>query len=129
MEVIIVDSISHEWDGAGGIIDVHSQMTGNSFTIWSKLTPRHNPFVQTILPSQAHVICTIRSKQDYVLSEKNGKQIPEKRGLKGVTGEGTDYEITAVLNWALSTMSHVEVVNDLFTSCLNGSRHSVMRSK
>ena len=31
MEVIIIDSISHEWDGSGGIIDLHSNMMGNSF--------------------------------------------------------------------------------------------------
>lgn len=43
MEVIIIDSISHEWEGnAGGILDMHSQLAGNSFTNWSKLTPRHN---------------------------------------------------------------------------------------
>ena len=42
MEVIIIDSISHEWDGSGGIIDVHSSMMGNSFTNWGKVTPLHN---------------------------------------------------------------------------------------
>ena len=97
MEVIIIDSISHEWEGSGGILEVHSSMVGNSFTNWSKLTPRHNDFVNKILQSSAHIICTIRSKQDYVLSEKNGKMVPEKVGLKGVTREGMDYELTLVL--------------------------------
>ncbi len=32
MEVIVIDSISHEWEGSGGILDVHSNMAGNSFT-------------------------------------------------------------------------------------------------
>jgi hypothetical protein len=98
MEVIIVDSISHEWEGTGGILDIHSNMTGNSFTNWGKLTPRHNAFVQTILQSKAHVIGTVRSKQDYVLTERNGKQVPEKVGLKGVTREGMDYEFTLVFD-------------------------------
>jgi hypothetical protein len=98
MEVIILDSISHEWEGIGGILDIHSNMTGNSFTNWGKLTPRHNAFVQTILQSKAHIIGTIRSKQDYVLTERNGKQVPEKVGLKGVTRDGMDYEFTLVFD-------------------------------
>lgn len=96
MEVIIIDSISHEWEGIGGILDQHGQMMGNSFTNWAKVTPRHNAFVQKILQSDCHIIATIRSKQDYVLSEKNGKMVPEKIGLKGVTREGLDYEFTIV---------------------------------
>lgn len=98
IEVIIIDSISHEWEGAGGIIATHSQMTGNSFTNWGKLTPRHNAFLQAILQSPCHVIATIRTKQDYVLTEKDGKHVPEKVGLKGVTREGLDYEFTTVLD-------------------------------
>jgi hypothetical protein len=98
MQVIILDSISHEWEGMGGILDIHSGMTGNSFTNWGKLTPRHNAFVQTILQSKAHIIGTIRSKQDYVLTERNGKQVPEKVGLKGVTRDGMDYEFTLVFD-------------------------------
>ena len=98
MDVIILDSISHEWEGPGGILDTHSGMAGNSFSNWAKLTPRHNAFIQSILQSQSHIIGTIRSKQDYVLQEKNGKIIPEKVGLKGVTREGMDYEFTIVLD-------------------------------
>ena len=94
MEVVIIDSISHEWEGTGGILDIHSNMTGNSFTNWGKVTPRHNSFVQKMLQSNCHIIGTIRSKQDYVLVEKNGKKIPEKVGLKGITREGMDYEFT-----------------------------------
>jgi hypothetical protein len=97
MDAIILDSISHEWDGSGGILDVHGNMAGNSFTNWAKLTPRHNAFIQTIVQSSCHIIGTIRSKQDYVLQEKNGRMVPEKVGLKGVTRDGMDYEFTLVL--------------------------------
>lgn len=97
-EVVIIDSISHEWEGAGGILDIHGSMVGNSFTNWSKVTPRHNAFVQAILQSPVHIIATTRTKQDYILSERNGKQVPEKVGLKGVMRDGTDYEFTLVLD-------------------------------
>lgn len=98
IQAIIIDSISHEWDGNGGILDIHGSMMGNSFTNWNKVTPRHNEFVQKILQSPAHIIATIRSKQDYILSERNGKMVPEKVGLKGVTRDGMDYEFTIVLD-------------------------------
>jgi hypothetical protein len=73
-------------------------MAGNSFTNWNVITPRHNAFVQKILQSSCHVLSTIRCKQDYVLSERNGKYVPEKVGLKGVTRDGMDYEMTIVLD-------------------------------
>lgn len=96
MEVIIMDSISHEWDGSGGILDIHNAMTGNSFTNWGRVTPLHSAFVQSILASSCHVITTIRSKQDYVLTDKNGKMVPEKVGLKGVQRDGIEYELTTL---------------------------------
>lgn len=98
MEVVIIDSISHEWEGTGGILDTHSQMTGNSFTAWAKLTPRHNAFVQEMLQSPVHILATTRTKQDYVLVDKNGKMVPEKVGLKGITRDGMDYEFTLVFD-------------------------------
>jgi hypothetical protein len=98
MKAIIIDSISQEWEGNGGIIESHGNMAGNSFTNWNKITPRHNAFVQKMLQSPCHIIVTIRSKQDYVLTDKNGKMVPEKVGLKGVTRDGMDYEFTVVLD-------------------------------
>jgi hypothetical protein len=98
MKCIIIDSISQEWEGSGGIIETHSNLPGNSFTNCNRMTPRHQAFVQKILQSSSHIIATIRSKQDYVLTDKNGKIVPEKVGLKGVTRDGMDYEFTVVLD-------------------------------
>lgn len=94
MEVIIIDSLSHEWEGEGGILEIHSLMAGNSFTNWSKITPRHNALIQKILTSNTHVIATIRSKQDYIITEKSGKSVPEKVGMKGVQRDGLEYDFT-----------------------------------
>jgi len=98
MDVIILDSITHEWDGSGGILDLHGNMPGNSFTNWAKMTPRHNAFVQKILESPCHIISTIRTKTDYAMVEKNGKYSVEKLGLKGITRDGMDYEFTIVFD-------------------------------
>ncbi len=98
IKALIIDSISQEWEGSGGIIETHGNMAGNSFTNWNRITPRHNAFVQKILQSPCHVVLTIRSKQDYVLTDKNGKMVPEKVGLKGITRDGMDYEVTIVFD-------------------------------
>lgn len=95
MEVIIIDSLTHEWEN---LIDFHSSLQGNSFTNWGKITPRHNAFVQKLLQSQAHIISTIRTKQDYVLNDRNGKMVPEKVGLKSVQRDGMEYEFTLVFD-------------------------------
>ena len=95
MEVIIIDSTSHCWDY---LLDIHANMQGNSFTNWSKITPRQNAFVNCIIQCPCHIIATMRVKQDYVLNQKDGKYIPEKVGLKAVQRDGVDYEFTLVLD-------------------------------
>ena len=95
MEVIIIDSISQCWDN---LLEYHANLQGNSFTNWQKITPRMNSFMQKILQSDRHIICTMRCKQDYVLNEKNGKMVPEKVGLKAVMRDGIDYEFTIVFD-------------------------------
>ena len=95
IEVIILDSLTHEWEY---LLDYHSNLPGNSFANWGKVTPRHNQFIQTILQSPVHIISTIRTKQDYVLVEKNNKQVPEKVGLKGIQRDGLEYDFTLVFD-------------------------------
>lgn len=107
MEVVILDSLTHEWEY---LLDYHSSLQGNSFTNWAKVTPRHNEFVQKILQSPVHVISTMRTKQDYVLSEKNGKITPEKVGLKTVQRDGMDYEMTLVFD--LDIKNHATASKD-----------------
>ncbi|PRQ79383.1 AAA family ATPase [Elizabethkingia anophelis] len=95
IEVIILDSISHCWDE---LLDFHSKLVGNSFTNWAKITPRQKAFVDKMLQSKAHIIATMRTKQDYVLNQKDGKYVPEKVGLKSVQRDGVDYEFTLVFD-------------------------------
>jgi len=100
IECIVFDSISHEWMGKGGILDLHEQMGKmNDMQKWSKLTPRHNRFIDDILQANKHMVLCMRSKQDYIMKEGTSASgratvIPEKVGLKAVTKDGVDYEFT-----------------------------------
>ena len=95
MEVIILDSISQVWDE---LLDFHSKLPGNSFANWSKVTPRQKAFINKILQADAHIIATMRTKQDYVLQQKDGKYVPEKVGLKAVQRDDVSYEFTIVFD-------------------------------
>lgn len=103
IEVIIVDSITHEWNGKGGCLQIHENL-GGRFQDWRKLTPRHQAFIDAILESKCHVITTARRKIDYSLDMgSNGRTQVIKHGTKEITREGFEYELTV----------NFELINDM----------------
>lgn len=104
VDILIIDSSSHEWIGPGGCLEIHNVMPGNSYANWNKVTPRHDKFVSMILRSPIHLICTIRGKDQYILQEnEKGKQEPKKVGVGGQQRDGLEYELTSVLLMQLDT--------------------------
>ncbi len=94
MEVIILDSVSQEWESKGGCLEIHESL-GGRYQDWAKVTPRHRAFIDAILQSTCHIISTVRRKQDYdMVKDSNGKTRVEKLGLKEITREGFEYELT-----------------------------------
>mgnify|MGYP001393278694 FL=1 len=62
--VILIDSLSHAWEGEGGALDLADeatarQRTPNSYTAWREVTPLHREMVDAILQSKAHVVATM----------------------------------------------------------------------
>ena len=99
-DVLIIDSLSHVWNGAGGLLEQQEQIArtkykGNSWAAWKDITPMHDKLVQTILQSKMHVIVTMRSKQDYIQTED--KKI-KKVGMAPVQREGLEYEFTIMFD-------------------------------
>lgn len=97
MEAIIIDSSSHEWNCLLEENELLAQTNfrGNTWSAWSKTTPRHDKFVNAVLHSPAHVITCTRSKMETVMGE--GKKV-HKVGMKDVQREGWEYELTVSLN-------------------------------
>jgi hypothetical protein len=99
-DVIVLDSISHQWVGEGGILSRKEELDargGNSYTNWAKFTKEHESFKAAILNTPAHVIATLRAKQDYVVEQNaQGKSAPRKVGLAPVQREGMEYEFSIV---------------------------------
>lgn len=110
MEVIIIDSITHEWDGKGGCLEIQNAM-GGRYQDWAAVTPRHQKFLDTILQSKCHILTTVRRKQDYTMDkDANGKLQVQKAGLKEITREGFEYELT--LNLEMDTKHHATASKD-----------------
>ena len=101
-KVLIIDSMTHEWKWLN---DVHDKMPGNSFTNWGKLKPRHHKFMDKVLNSPIHIIATARGKDDWVLEDKNGKQVPKKVGMGQQQDKDISYEYTVSL--MISQDTHV----------------------
>lgn len=99
-EVVIIDSMSQEWSGEGGVLDYQSKL-GGKFQDWAKATPRHRAFIDAILQAPVHVICCSRVKTDWAIEQnERGKATPVKMGLKVEQRDGIEYEYT--VSWRLS---------------------------
>lgn len=100
-DVLILDSLSHAWNGAGGLLEIVDQAakrmkTSNSFAAWKDATPIQNRFVETIVRSKIHIIATMRSKQEYVIEQVNGKSVPRKVGMAPIQRDAFEYEFDVV---------------------------------
>ncbi|NBW22889.1 MAG: ATP-binding protein [Caulobacteraceae bacterium] len=98
---IIIDSLSHAWAGKGGILEFVDKAGkrntgGGNFGAWRDATPRHNALVDAILGAPLHVICTLRSKVEYVVENVGGRNQVRKVGLQPVQRDGLEYEFTVV---------------------------------
>jgi len=100
-DVLIIDSLSHAWSKAGGILDEVNKRAGkNAFTNgWRDATQLHDKFIDAILQSPIHIIVTMRAKTAYEMEKDDkGKVIPVKKGMEPVQRSGLEYEFTVVLD-------------------------------
>ncbi len=126
MEVIIIDSITHEWQGEGGCLQIHEQL-GGRFQDWARLKPRHQKFIDKILQSKSHIITTTRRKTDYSLDiSSNGKSKVVKHGTKEITSEGFEYELS--VNFELINENHMCKVSKDRTNLFSGKPEFIINS-
>ncbi|SRR5216683_1325335 len=97
--VLVIDSLSHAWSGTGGLLEIVESVakrskSANTFTAWSEATPIQNRLIDAITRAHLHVICTMRSKQEYSLErdERTGRNIPRKVGMAPVQRNDVEYE-------------------------------------
>ena len=94
-KILIIDSLTHEWSGKGGCLEIHSKIPGNSYIAWGKVTPRHEAFFDKIIESPIHIFATVRGEDKYVLEEVDGKQVPRKVSVGYDQRKNTEYLFTS----------------------------------
>lgn len=102
-DVLIMDSVTHQWDGDGGILRRKEEMDrrpgANSWANWAAFTPEHTTFVESIKQAPIHIIATMRAKQEYSADKNDkGKTKITKMGMAPIQREGFDYEFTIVFD-------------------------------
>ena len=97
-DVLIIDSLTHAWNGPGGLLETKhliakSGRSGmNDYTAWAEVTPKQNNLIYTITHARMHVIATMRTKVEYAAEQVGGKLKITRLGLAPIQRDETEYE-------------------------------------
>lgn len=124
-DVLIIDSISHQWAGSGGLLEVKDTMDSSAgakaqFSNWNKITKQHESFKSALLQTDIHIICTVRSKQGYMITEATPGKKGEitKVGMDPIQRDGIEYEFVTVFDM---NMKHYAEVSKDRTGLFDGT--------
>lgn len=94
VKVLVVDSVSHEWEGDGGCEDIANApiAQGKRMADWKKAKSEHKKFMNALLQSDMHVIACLRAREK--TDFKNPKQ-PVSLGIQPICEKNFMFEMTA----------------------------------
>lgn len=92
--VIIVDSISHEWEGEGGVLKMQEaefarmgSKEGARMASWIAPKSAHKDMVRKLLQVKAHVILNMRAEDKVEMVKVNGKtEVRAKESMTSILG-------------------------------------------
>lgn len=105
-KTIIVDSMSHEHEGPGGLLDLHEReldrLAGNDWgkrervkmLAWSEPKQRRRQLLNGMLRLDANLIFCFRAKQTAKPVKKDGKTEVEQLGFMPIAGDEFVFEMT-----------------------------------
>ncbi len=97
VEVLVIDSVTHEWEGAGGCDDIAND-GDPKVPRWNRAKREHKRFMNALLQSDMHIIACIRAR-DKVRIEKDGRGKSEfiPIGVQPIQEKNFMFELTASL--------------------------------
>jgi hypothetical protein len=98
VEVLVIDSGSHEWEGTGGCEDI--AFAGQAVaTKWNVAKREHKAFMNVALQCDMHIIFCIRAREkvDMNARDATGKKIVKSLGVQPICEKNFMFEMTASL--------------------------------
>lgn len=94
VKVLVIDSISHEWEGEGGCDDIAnaSLASGKKMANWIGAKREHKAFMNTLLQCNMNVICCIRAREK---TDFKDPKMPVSLGIQPVCEKNFMFEMTA----------------------------------
>jgi hypothetical protein len=124
IEVLVIDSITHEHEGPGGLLEI----AGIDNKYWNRAKFEHKRFVNALLQSDMHIIVCVRAREkismDRVRDDKgNMKTDIQDVGLQPITEKNLMFEMSA------SLMMHDEGMTQTVLKCPGALREVLGRTK
>jgi len=96
VEVLIVDSVSHEWEGEGGCEDIADKAleNGKKMADWKKAKREHKKFINALLQAPIHLILCVRAREKTSFADPNK---PVSLGIQPICEKNFMFEMTASL--------------------------------
>ena len=120
-DVIVIDSITHEWDAQGGVKAqkdlLDKKKPNQGFQNWRLVNPMHEAFIEAMLSVKAHVIATMHSKMGWAMNQEDGKTKVVKLGMEPVQRDGIEFNFDFIGD---INMDHELVVQKTRCSALDG---------
>lgn len=92
VEVLVIDSVSHEWEGTGGCEEIAA--AGQRLADWKTAKREHKRFMNTLLASDMHVIACIRAREK---TDFKNPKAPVSLGIQPICEKNFMFELTASL--------------------------------
>lgn len=94
IKVLVIDSVSHEWEGEGGCDDIAQAaiLAGKKMANWVGAKRQHKAFMNTVLYSNVPIICCLRAREktDFKNPDK-----PVSLGVQPICEKNFMFEMTA----------------------------------
>lgn len=104
VEVLVIDSVTHEWEGTGGCEEI-ATITSSRMPDWKKAKAEHKRFMNALLQTDMHIIVCIRAreKMDFADPKK-----PRSLGIQPIQEKNFMFEMTAsLMMWNEGTAQQV----------------------
>ena len=95
VEVLVIDSTSHEYEGIGGVLEMREPLPGKKGKRDNYAKAEHKKFMNTMLQCNMHVICCTRAREKVIVQQDGGKTVYIPQGIQPICEKNFMFEMTA----------------------------------